>query len=470
MKPVFFQTLFFLTRVRLRAIFLSDHAVWWNLARLLLLLFVMAAGWFYGFLYDAVLNNPANEWRASRLDAGLHALAITLVVLMNYVPSFRPRSQYLHTLFPVSHRFRLGINLYGDQLSVIYGYAIVFMVMMVAGGNQYTIWSGINAFLFLLSIIIIERNVKVIIEQVMPGLFSYLVAVAALGVSVLLYLGLGIPEFLEPRRHMVQSVWFLLNGAMALLLYMRLSAAAGPKRPRREASLRPRKQFDSIVPFIRQLYLRRKATVVTLFMLVVSKLFVSGYGFVIMGSERELFGDLSGYYLITLLLPIIPFSYVHNNMAGFFRESWVQICLQSGRLRTLLRAYYWSIAPILIFDVALSFIILSFFGLLTASVVLYYVLALSLFLPLGVVSSLHHPRYIERFFSVQNMANFRNNSSGLYLLLFFAIALLLTVAMFSGLLYWMVIPVLLLSGYLISMLPRYYSKRRYLLYGKLYEE
>jgi Flp pilus assembly protein TadB len=68
------------------------------------------------------------------------------------------------------------------------------------------------------------------------------------------------------------------------------------------------------------------------------------------------------------------------------------------------------------------------------------------------------------------MANFRNNSSGLYLLLFFAIAMLMAVAMYFGLLYWMSIPVLLLSAYLFVMLPRYYISCRYALYAKLYEE
>lgn len=450
--------------------FLCEHAVWWNVARFILLLFVLAAGWFYGFLYDALLTNPEQNWRASRIDAGLHAIGITLVILLNYVPAFRPRSHYLHTLFPVSHRFRLGINLYGDQLSIVYGYAVIFIMMMVTGGSLFTIWNGMNALLFLLAVILLERTIKVFIEQLIPHLARFALLTAIPALSILLYLGVGIPEGLEEWRHPIQTLWFMLNASGTLLLYLRLSAKAGPVRARKPVINRTRAVFTSIDSFVRQVYLRRKATVVTLFMLVVSKLFVSVYGLLFMKRESDLFGDLAGYYLITLLLPVIPFSYVHNNMAGFFRESWTQLVVQSGEVRQLYRAYYGSVLPVLAADISISFIILGLTGLLNVQVALYYLLLLALYLPLGAISSLHHPRYIEKFFSTQNMASFRNNSSGLYQLLFFALALLMAVGLHAGILLWLVTPVLLISYILFRMLPTYYNKRRYALYAKLYEE
>jgi len=129
-----------------------------------------------------------------------------------------------------------------------------------------------------------------------------------------------------------------------------------------------------------------------------------------------------------------------------------------------------SLFPILVLDIFLAFSILGILGLLSPLTFVYYALSVSLFIPLGMISSLHHPRYVERFFTVRNMANFRNNSSGLYLLLFFALALLLALAMYAEMLLYLIIPVLLLSTYLLFLISRFYEKKRYDLYLRLYEE
>lgn len=464
------QTLLFLTRVRLRAIFLCERAFLWNLARFVLLLFVLAAGWFYGYLYDAVMNNPDLTWRMSRIDAGIHAIGVSVVVLLNYVPSFRPRSAYLHTVYPVSERFRTVINLYGDQLNILYGYVLVFIAMMIVGGSSFNIWSGLNALLFLAAVIVTERCVKIVIEKHIPRLPLYLTGIALLAGSLLYYLAIGIPEELELYRQLIQSLWLGTTFFTATLFYFYMSAAAGESRTRKVAEARAKKHFTGTISFVLTLYLRRKATVVTLFMLVVSKVLMSAYAYVMLSSRQDELGGMMEYYILTLLLPIIPFSYVHNNFAGFFRESWVQFMLMSGERGLLFKVWIGSLVPILVLDIALTFTILGILGLSDPLTFVYYALAISLFIPLGMISSLHHPRYVERFFTVRNMANFRNNSSGLYLLLFFALALLLALAMYAEMLLYFVIPVLLLSTYLLSLISRFYEKKRYNLYMRLYEE
>ncbi|KPP99575.1 MAG: putative inner membrane protein [Bacteroidetes bacterium HLUCCA01] len=470
MSTTLTQTLLFLTRVRLRAIFFCDRAFLWNLARFVLLLFVLAAGWFYGYLYDAVMNNPEITWRMSRMDAGIHAIGVSVVILLNYVPSFRPRSAYLHAVYPVSERFRTVVNLYGDQLTILYGYVIIFIAMMIVGGSSFNLWSGLNALLFLAAIIVTERCVKVVIEKHIPQLPLYLAGIALFAGSLLYYLAIGIPEHLEAYRQPIQSLWLGSTFFAATLFYFYLSAAAGETRSRRVTEERAKKQFTGTVSFILTLYLRRKATVVTLFMLVVSKLLMGAYGYVMLSSRQDEFSGMMEYYILTLLLPIIPFSYVHNNFAGFFRESWVQFILMSGQRRLLFRVWMGSLLPILVLDIFLAFSILGILGLLSPLTFVYYALSVSLFIPLGMISSLHHPRYVERFFTVRNMANFRNNSSGLYLLLFFALALLLALAMYAEMLLYLIIPVLLLSTYLLFLISRFYEKKRYDLYLRLYEE
>ena len=56
-----------------------------------------------------------------------------------------------------------------------------------------------------------------------------------------------------------------------------------------------------------------------------------------LSSRQDEFSGMMEYYILTHSVTLIPFSYVHNNFAGFFRESWVQFILMSGQRRLLFR-------------------------------------------------------------------------------------------------------------------------------------
>jgi hypothetical protein len=541
--PLLIQTLVFVGKVRLKGIFGGENAFIWNIIRLILLIFVAAAGWTYGFLYDAVLKSENLPFDARMLEAGLHGMALMVVFLVNYVPSFRPRSEYLHVLYPISLRFRTTINFYGDMLNLIYAYTLVFIGMMVVGGSLFGVWQGVNAMLFLTMVIVLERGVKVYLEHFVPRMGIHVALSGLMGALVAGYLVYGIP--FGEWRIAGQSLFFGIMILAGLAHYYTLADIAGARRTKKEVR-RSRRELPNIAAFATYLYLKRKATLFTIFMIVVSKVFVVAYAMFFMdswnlegilpeagggpglapgagsepvsgimagsgvdtgagggieagiGEETGIGADansstaidtgigansgietigsptptptapLSLYYVITLMLPIIPFSYVHNNWAGFFRESWLGIQLQSGSERVLLKAWLGSLIPFLFFDLALTAIVISVLGFWSTDLALYFALCISLFLPLGLMASIHHPRYIDRLFTTQNIARFKNNSSALYMLYFLFIIVGMSIALQAGILAYASVPILLLSVVLWLYLPRFWENNRHKIYDTLF--
>jgi hypothetical protein len=464
----FGETLAFLLKVRIKALFTGEKAWLWNILRFFLLIFVMVNGWFYGYLYDAVLASDVYTFSSGMLDAMLQNLALVVVFMVNYVPAYRPRSEFVSQLYPVGTHFRTGINLICDQVHLVYGYVVVFILMMVIGGEAYSILHGLNMLLFLIMIISLERNVKVALEQVLPRFLIYLSIIGVFGALLGIYFALAIYGYTDIA--ILQSIYFTTLTTFALLLYFHLSKIAGSKRDQQIIRIRKRGLFKNLDQFAAMLYFRRRTTLFTIVMIVMSKLFVfsaflSGFVSVPISDER-----LRLYYSLTFLLPVIPFSYVHNNAAGFFRDTWFSITLFEGSRVRLIRSWFVTLLPVLALDFGLTLIILLVAGLFKFEVILFIALCVSVFVPLGLLASIHHPRYIERLFFMQNIRHSRNNSSALYMFYFLLIIASMIAIFHFGLLIYAIIPVLLLSAYLFSKVKSWFGRMRYDLYHILFTE
>ena len=215
------------------------------------------------------------------MDAGIHAIGVSVVILLNYVPSFRPRSAYLHAVYPVSERFRTVVNLYGDQLTILYGYVIIFIAMDDCGRKFIQFFGAVLMPCSFWRQLLLQNDVlRVVIEKHYPQLPLYLAGIALFAGSLLYYLPSEYRSTWSLSSANTVALAWIHSFFAATLFYFYLSAAAGETRSRRVTEERAKKQFTGTVSFILTLYLRRKATVVTLFMLVVSKLLMGAYGYV----------------------------------------------------------------------------------------------------------------------------------------------------------------------------------------------
>lgn len=470
-KASFPQVAWFITRTRVRSIFMEGRNVFfWNVLRFAILVFIVGSGYVYGILYDAVLASENLDIPRYRMDTVIHGLAIMVVFMVNYVPSFRPRSQYIGPLFPVSAHFHTAINLYGDLLNIIYLYALAFIAAMVASGEAFGFHSGLNAALFLLMVILVERNVKVLIEQKLKRFAIYLVLVGLHALPVGLYQVFGIP--MDDNLLSAQTLAFAGLSVIALVLQFLLSSAPGEKRDQVVAVRRTNGRYMSLAAFSMRFYFRRKATLFAVVMVTVSKAFALGFWAFLFNSDSITPQEeaLQGYYILMLLLPVVPFSYVHNNWSGFFRETWYSWTLQSGKCPDLLKAWFQSLMPVLALDILLAVIVTFVIGMASLEILVLWVLILALFTPLGILASMQYPIYIERLFSMQSITRFRNNSSPLYLLYFLIVMLVLFTALAFDIIMWLVVPVAILSYVLFLTAKSMFPAKKYRIYQKLFHE
>ncbi len=456
----------FLAIVRLKSIFLGKNALWWNLLRFLLLLFVAFSGWFYGYLYDQLMVNQIPRLTPAVVDAGLQSLVMMVVFMVNYVPSFRPRSEFLHPSYPVTTHFKTALNLLGDTIHLVYMYVLVFIIMMVVGGSLYTIWHGLNAVLFLIVLILTERSVKVFLEQEIPGFLFWFIGYLPIAGLLLVYFVLATLGISEPRW--IQTAYFLVAIVLSGGFFFAISAIAGEKRDRQKVRAKRREQFASAEDFAFRFYFRRRSSFFTIVMIFLGKVLIFSYAFTVLSDGNIAENSLAKFYVLSLLMPIVPYTYVHNNLAGFFRESWMMLGLQHGSRKLLMRVWFVSLFAPLLMDLVFTFALLYGVGILDWEIFTYIVLSVILFTPIGIHSAIHHPRYIERLFSSKNIGNFRNNTSALYMLYFLIVIGVLMGCLYLGYIYQAMLPVVAIALWIASRIPAHYEKRRYELYNKVF--
>lgn len=120
--------------------------------------------------------------------------------------------------------------------------------------------------------------------------------------------------------------------------------------------------------------------------------------------------------IIIFLSPVVLFTYIYNNLWGYFRNLQLNLLLLSGDLRPGLKSYFSLLLPLLVFDFLLQFTILILLHCFELKLLFFYVGLMFYCIPLGIISSYTKGFVIE---SALNFSKLRGNSSTIY-----AIALL----------------------------------------------
>ncbi|MCC5935025.1 MAG: hypothetical protein JJU35_12335 [Balneolales bacterium] len=146
-------------------------------------------------------------------------------------------------------------------------------------------------------------------------------------------------------------------------------------------------------------------------------------------------GHMPAYIAYLLAIPLLPFSYLHNNFWGFFPELWMSQSLSPQARKTRWLFYTGSLWRVLLWYAVLAFPVLFFIGMFEWKQVLLFVLLCPPALLTGYWASLRFPKKVRDGSSVISFSRTMNNTSGLVSFIetsvFFGLAYLMISGLFA---------------------------------------
>ncbi len=460
------ETVRFLSKVKLRAMFMGDDAIWLNLIRTGALIFVVAYGAYYGYLLDAMVDSYRVDISFTQADLLLQTLVLSMVIFVNYFPGYRPSGRFIRETYPINRPFRLISNTVHDLLHLFYLYTFVFIFAVWFMSTYYDYRSVLTILVGFIGAVLTERAAKLFIEQEMKDVLHNLTLWAVLPFTLAAYFFIGF--WLEPdvwTRLALSTAWTLV----AWVVYVYLDAQIIQPKTKKNATARNEGKWQ-ILGFEQRLFLRRKSVRPLVLILPLIKILAILYGYLMGG---RIFVDeqhWSVLYAGFLMLPITPFTYVQNNLAGFFRETWISHELLNGRPRELGRAWWATLWPMLVYDFTCTLLVMGLAGILTLEYTGMYLASAAIMIPIGLYGSMHQARHIAHFLSIQNIASFKNNTSTRIILLDSISIVILGIIYYVGWILYALPVVLLIAGWLIWRVYPAYTSQKYSMYQRLFKQ
>lgn len=411
----------FILRVRAKMLFGQTEHASLNFGRLLLVLLIVI----YALLTGLVLDTTPPEFSQLIEAATLSGIALTIIISgifpalkipSQIVPSYAPLNIWKTSLLNfIYHFFRPG---------TIYG--IIFLLVILgwsaANGRAETrIFS--EGLLLLVTVNLMDMGLK---QQLKSGLkaakkhstpFFYIFAFISAG-SLLLYF------FTLLEQSPLQVAVFEAAGARLSLLLIHALSAAGlfisssrhqMAVPVSQASFTNRValKLQSLAQISAIAYGRRRSSRIVYAFILISNIAIAAYIYFFMPAH---IGQMLAFLLV---LPLIPFTFVHNNFWGLHPELWLSSKCSPAAEKQRGKLFLGSLWRPLLLHTISGFSLLYIIGYFDFRHLLVYLLACPQAVLLGYWCSIRFPRRIDPSLLMREFSSFKNQTSarGSYLLL-----------------------------------------------------
>ncbi|MEX2641272.1 MAG: hypothetical protein WD266_11325 [Balneolales bacterium] len=409
--PSFFALFRFVIRAKARLLFTGEGSELLNAGRLILVLLLVVNAVILAIGYDYILNSTDAEFSAGFLQLSLQLMVVLTVVIAGYFPTMKPKSEFVKPFYPVNSKYILILNHAVDIFRPVYLYTLISLLAFYIYSAEFHFENLLITLLWMYAAILTDQLVKTTIYKSLPQHYIAIALFMTILMSLAAYFVLGL-TFHVPGLFLqyAMALMVILVSCMALFIW----SASGLENRAPGLAVVPEgtslKRFEILLI---NLFFRRKTTVLILAVVPVIKVLLLVYLYYFYYRLETGMGSTDLVYSYMLMTPALVFTYVHNNLAGFFREAWLSHELCSGSGGKLVKAYTITLFPVWFYDFSLSVISLYIIGLWSWKYLgFYFGVSLILYL-LGMNGSVYYPRFIDRFISLDRLAGLKNNTSGL---------------------------------------------------------
>lgn len=371
------------------------------------------------------------------------AVAAFMTIARMFKPNYVPMRQTLMKYQPISAMQRYLYALVTDFQNAYFFFWIVFLVAAL-------ILSGSKAVVLSLSVVLVlpgghflRRTIQYFIDyrQNRNSGFYLLAALILAIISALL----------------VGSNWFIVSlillNVLLFLFGFFLDSNSAEKKLRSE---KVRNQSMAL-----KMMLNNKNVRTPLLVGFIMKALILGLDIFLFhsGSERIFSGQ--GFYWV-FVSPAIIFTYIFNNMWGFWRSAWLNLEMRSGNINNMFRFIWQTIKYPVLLDILITFSLVFFVQSDYWFVISFYIITLIILVSTTFLWSTLFPKLIAQ-------AVPKKGSTSYWSILYVFTSVLCLSYFSKGGFFYFLIPLFLLialAGYIISRV--FYPEKKYSIFTKLF--
>lgn len=444
----------FSLRARLNGFFRQN-----KLQRVLLLGGGIVLSGFYGWLFSYLLEQAHNGGNTSVTEViryiNLFVLGIT--VIRGFFPAYVPKLDLIPRLYPIKPLKRFWVELPVELFSPFNFVLVNFLFLLFILSPDYTLLYLLQSIMVLLTAHITKRSLQVMVERKMRWLHLNFISAAVLG-SAFVALQVKLPMFVPATGWMELFVHLSSLGAFLGANYFLELAAMEPKRKVVNYSHSKHRSLGW-----RLFKNSKQARQLLLFGLALK--------LIILGADAAVY-TAKGIHIydknLTIWIffgPAIIYSYVFNNVWGFYKNLWLTVERTSGSSKDFLKASLIPLRVPLLIDAAMLALYVALFNHEDAMFMLVmYIGSVLVLTPLGIIASFVSPKVVKG-----SMMSFSAKTSYLYNMLSLLLVGLLLLPLLHPLLY-MLYPVLIaVAVFAMVAVLKENRKYKHQLFGKLFK-
>lgn len=357
---------------------------------LLLGLGILLAGFFglvFSYLLQQALKGGISQSAQQVLEyANLFLLIIT--VLRGFFPSYVPKAGVIQRIYPIPPLQKFWTELMVELVSPFYFIALNFLIFLFLMAPAYDFVHFLQSILVLLTAHVTLRLLQVFVERKVQWANPYFY-MAAVMAATFMALQVRVPMFRPTSDWLMLVVHLTALGFFVTASYFLENAATDARHKVVNYSSTARRSLGW------RLFKNHKlARQMLVFGMVFKVLILAVDAVSYLKKGNHIFDEMLSLWIF--VGPLVMFSYVFNNVWGFYRNLWLTVERSSGSYKDFIKASLLPLRVPLLMDAVLTFLYVTFFNHENALfIVLMYTTSILVLIPFGIISSIVSPKTVQ---------------------------------------------------------------------------
>ncbi|MCX2741697.1 hypothetical protein [Pontibacter anaerobius] len=388
-----------------------------RLQRVLLLSLGLVSAGVYSWMFAFLLQQAGEGSTKLNVDQVLeytNLFMLAIIILKGFFPAYIPKANLIPQLYPVSALERFRTELVVELVSPFYFVLLNFLVLMYLMSPFYTLLHLLQSVLVILTAHITLRSLQVFIERRVRWRSANFYSAAVMA-AAFVALQVRKPMFYPASEWLMLVVHLAALSAFVVANFFLEKTASEPRRKTVNYSSNARRSLGW------RLFKNHKQARQMLLFGFFFKAFILGADALAVAKKGEHLLDQGGA-LWLFVGPLVVFSYVFNNVWGFYRNLWLTVERSSGTVKDFLTVTWMALRLPLLIDAVLTFVYVAVFNHDAAFfIVMMYMASVLVLAPLSIIASIISPKTVSGgLFSFSAKASYLFNfiAIGLLCLLF----------------------------------------------------
>ncbi|WP_242927354.1 hypothetical protein [Pontibacter vulgaris] len=428
--------------------------------RILLLLLGIAMSVFYSWMFSYLLQkaheggiNPSVEKVLGYTN--LFILAIT--IMRSFFPAYIPKTEFIHRIYPIKPMQKFWVELVVELASPFYFVLVSFLLMLFILSPDYGVGHLLQSLMVFLTAHITRRSLQLLVERRIKWRQSAFIT-AAIMAGAFVALQVREPMYEPITSPLLLIVHLAALGFFTASSYFLEQAAFEPKQKVVSYSQNSRRSLAW------RLFKNNKiAKQLILFGLAFKVLMLAADAGAYTTKGVHLYDQNISIWMF--VGPLVLYTYVFNNVWGFYKTLWLTTERASGNIIDFLKASLMPLRVPLLLDAGLVVLYVAFFNKEHAVfILLMYFTSVLVLTPIGIIASFLSPKVVRG-----GVMSFGAKTSYLYTFISILLIGLLFLPLLHPLLY-LVYPVVIgITIFAVVAVLKEYPKYKYQLFERLYK-